>query len=73
MVNNGGGLAGFRPVDLQEIEFLCGARAGRGPRRGRVQHSWFPLEFTEGSEEFWVKTRGPRKGRVNWSSKNTKC
>ena len=36
MVNNGGGLAGFRPVDLREIEFLCGARAGRGPRRGRV-------------------------------------
>ena len=25
VVKNGGGLARFRPVDLREIEFLCGA------------------------------------------------
>ena len=44
MVNNGGGLAGFRPVDFREIEFLYGARAGRGPRRGRVYFPYFSLE-----------------------------
>ena len=43
-MNNGGGLVGFRPVDLQVIDFLCGARAGREPCRGCVYFPYFFLE-----------------------------
>lgn len=30
MVKNGGGLTGFRPIDLWEIEFLCEASMEEG-------------------------------------------
>ena len=45
---------GFRPVDLQVIEFLCGARAGREPCRGCVYFPYFSLEWTEQLEKILV-------------------